>query len=206
MKRKDIMKQWKSRDVSWSQLSSYWYSKQQWANSYLFNTPFTPNAGMIFGNVVGDTLGLGKKKSMVPKLEKHLIGEKEHSLTVRLNDRYLIGYADHYCPKKKILNENKTSQKKTRWNQVEVDNHGQLTMYALIILLRDSIPPEELKIYLNFIPVENRDFGGMHIPDPDEFYRYETKRTTKQCLEFGSKIERTLKEMEEYIKTVDLPA
>jgi hypothetical protein len=39
----------------------------------------------------------------------------------------------------------------------------------------------------------------MHIPDPNEFYRYKTTRTTKQCLEFGAWIERTLVEMEEYI-------
>lgn len=192
----ELLDTWKQRDVSWSQMNSWKYSKQQWFNSYILGNRFEANAGMKFGNVVGDTLGTDK--SMVPKLNEHLHGQKEFKLRVKMNDHYMIGFCDHYCPDKKILNENKTSQNPNRWNQVEVDKNGQLTMYALLIMLRDGTPPDDLEIWLNFIPVANREFGGMHIPDPDEFYRYNTKRTVAQCLKFGGWIEQELKKMEQY--------
>jgi len=205
MDRDKILDTWMKRPLSWSQLSQFWYSKNKWVDTYLLNNRFPPNAGMDFGNVVGDTLGLGKKKSMVPKLEKYLTGEKEHEMHVKLNKKMLVGYADHYCPEKKILNENKTSQKIDRWNQKAVDTHGQLTMYALMILLRDGTIPDQLEIWLNFIPVENRKFGGMWIPDRDEFHRFQTTRTAKECLAFGSLIERTHKDMEQFANVVKLP-
>jgi len=198
MTAKEALDLWKKRDTSWSQLNSWTYSKDQWFNSYILGNRFNANAGMKFGNTVGDTLGLGRKKSLVPKLEKYLKGEKEHSLRVKMNDHTLVGFCDHYCPVKKILNENKTSQNVNRWNQVEVDKHGQLTMYALLIMLRDGTAPDDLDIFLNFIPVANREFGGMHIPDPNEFYRFQTTRTVAQCLQFGGWIEQELKKMEEY--------
>ena len=205
MDRNKIIEKWMKRPVSWSQVSQYWYSKNQWVESYLIGNRFPPDAGMVFGNVVGDTLGLGRKKSMVPNLEKSLKGEKEHELSVKMNNTLLVGYCDHYCPEKKILNENKTSKNPNRWNQVEADNHGQLTMYALMLLLRDGTVPENLEIWLNFIPVEEREFGGMWIPDRNNFTRFKTTRTAKQCLEFGSKIERTLKDMEQFANVVKLP-
>jgi len=201
--KKTQMEVWKERPVSWSQLNSWKYNKQQWFNSYILGERFEPNAGMIFGNVVGDTLGLGRKKSMVPNLEKDLKGDKEHKLVVKMNGNTLIGYCDHYCPEKLILNENKTSQNKLRWNQKAVDDHGQLTMYTLMIMLRDKVKPEDIEIWLNYVPVFNRPFGGMHIPDPDEFYRYQTTRTSVQCLNFGAMIQKTLIEMEKYaLKTL----
>ena len=139
---------------------------------------------------------------MIPKLEKHLKGDKEHRIRVKLDDRYLIGFCDHYCPVKKILNENKTTQDPNRWNQVSVDNHGQLTMYSLMLFLRDGTLPHELEIWLNVILVENREFGGLHIPDPENFYRIKTERSVKQCLDFGANLKRTLKDMENYACTL----
>lgn len=207
MNNQELIEKWQNRAVSWSQLSLWKRNKNQWFDSYILDKKFSPTAAMIFGSVVGDTLGTGKKKSMVPKLEKYLKGEKEHEIHVRLNNKMLIGYTDHYCPVKKILNENKTSQTANRWNQIEVDNSGQLTMYALMIMLRDGTPPDDLEIYLNVVPVFNRPFGGFHIPDPNNFYRYQTKRTVLQCLDFGSKIEQRIKQMEHFARhRLDLKA
>jgi hypothetical protein len=77
-------------------------------------------------------------------------------------------------------------------------------MYALMLFLRDKIRPEDLKIFLNFIPVY---IGGDFQPrvNPDEYYIFPTKRTTSQCLVFAAWIEKTLKEMECYAMIVDEP-
>ena len=35
-----------------------------------------------------------------------ILGKKEYELKAKLNGLTLIGYADHYCPNSKVLNEN----------------------------------------------------------------------------------------------------
>ncbi len=204
MDRKTLILRWKRRDVSWSQISSWYYSKSTWANSYLFRHPFTPNAKMLFGNYVGDTLGLGKEKSLIPELEPHLYGTKEYELRATMNGLHLVGYCDHYCPSKLILNENKTSVNEERWNQKLVDDHGQLTMYALMLLLSEKVVPEDVTMWLNFIPAVEGRYGVIKLPDPPQFTRFETKRTTKEVLLFGKHIRKTLEDMEDYANNVKL--
>jgi hypothetical protein len=200
----ELIEKWKERPISWSQLGSWKYSKDQWLNKYILGLDDGGNEGMRFGNVVGDTLGLDT--SLVPKLNPHLVGIKEYEMKTKMNNYVLIGYADHFCPTSKILNENKTSQKLNRWTQAEVDHHGQLTMYALMLLLQDKIQPHDIKMYLNFIPVvEGGDFQ-LRVLDPDKFHRFETKRTLKQVLDFGADIDKTVKTMEKYVLSIDIPA
>lgn len=201
LRRQQIAK-WKERDVSWSQISSWMYSKDQWAMKYLFGIEEPANQAMIFGNVVGDTLGL--PSSMVPSLNPHLVGIKEFELRVPMNGYNLVGFCDHFCPETIVLNENKTSQKKDRWTQKLVDEHGQITMYDLMLYLKLKIKPEDVRNFLNFIPVtEGQDF---QLRVEDNFLRFETKRTLKQCLMFGAQIQKTLKDMEAYAQTCCISA
>lgn len=187
---------WKERDVSWSQLSSWKFSKDQWFNKYILGISEEANQAMLFGNTVGDTLGL--PNSMVPDLNPHLVGVKEYTVRAPMGDLFLIGHCDHYCPDTKTLNENKTSQTEGRWNQKLVDEHGQLTMYALLLFLKEKVKPEDIEMFLNFIPVyPDGFFLTVH---PEEFYRFPTKRTTAQVLLFAAQINKTLKEMETYAR------
>lgn len=201
--RQELINTWKKRAISWSQISSFAYSKDQWALRYIFNIDDGGNNLMRFGNVVGDSLGT--PESMVPLLNPSLVGVKEFELHAPLNGLSLIGYADHYCPETKVLNENKTSVNLTRWDQDKVDNHHQLTMYALMLMITHKTKPEDVEMWLNFIPVRETQSFEMEIVDPALFHRFPTKRTTKQCLEFGASISKTLKEMEKYALTVPTP-
>lgn len=196
--RKQQIETWKERDVSWSQLNSWFYSKDQWAFKYLFGKHEDANQAMLFGNVVGDTLGI--ETSMVPSLNPFLVGVKEYTIRVKMGKHTLVGYCDHYCPDMKVLNENKTSQTLNKWTQDAVDKHDQLTMYTLMLFLRDKIKPEDVKIWLNFIPVY---MDGFFPYVKDEYHRFPTKRTSNQCLIFGAKIDKVLKEMEKYALSVD---
>lgn len=202
--RQELIETWKKRPVSWSQLYSWQYSKDQWANKYIFGIDDGGNNLMRFGNVVGDTLGT--PKSMCPLLNPSLVGVKEFELTAKLNGLTLTGFADHYCPDTKVLNENKTSVNLNRWDQDKVDNHHQLTMYALMLMLTNKTKPEDVEMWLNFIPVKETQNFEMDLVSPDLFHRFPTRRTTKQCLEFGASINKTLKAMELYANTVDSPA
>ena len=192
---------WKARPISWSQLSSWKYSKDQWAYKYILDRKEETNAAMMYGNVVGDTLGL--PNSLVPKLNPFLVGVKEFELTAKMNTYTLIGFCDHYCPERKVLNENKTSQKENRWTQKEVDDHGQLTMYALMLLLKHKVDPADLKIWLNFIPVRENGAFELELVSPNFYKRFPTSRTLQQVLQFGANIDTTVKEMEKYALSLD---
>ncbi len=187
---------WKARAISWSQLNGWQYNKLQWFQKYILNIKEDGNAGMKFGNTVGDTLGT--PDSYVPLLNPHLVGIKEFELHAKMNGYSLIGYADHYCPETKVLNENKTSQNPNRWTQKDVNEHGQLDMYGLMLLLQHGTKPEDVQMYLNFIHVtEGNDFQ-LRVTDPTKFSRFQTTRTTQQCLQFGAGIDKIVKAMEKY--------
>lgn len=203
-KRSEQIATWKARPISWSQLSSWKYSKDQWVYKYILDKKEEANAGMLYGNVIGDTLGT--PHSLVPKLNPHLVGTKEFELLAKMNTYTLIGFCDHYCPDCKVLNENKTSQKENRWTQKEVDDHGQLTMYALMLLLKYKTDPADVKMYLNFIPVRENGAFKLELVSPDFFKRFETNRTIQQVLQFGANIDTTVKEMEKYALSLDATA
>ena len=203
MTRSELIEVWKARPISWSQLSSWKFRKEQWRDKYLFGLREDANPDMLFGNVVGDSLGT--ESSQVPSLNPHLVGVKEFELKAKLNGLTLIGYADHYCPDTKVLNENKTSRKLDRWTQTEVDLHGQLTMYATMLMLTHKTKPDDIEMWLNFIPVQEGGDFQLSIIDPTLYHRFPTKRTMKQCLDFGTSIGKTLKEMEKYALAVDIP-
>lgn len=199
--RKKQIEKWRERRFSWSQISSWQYDKWQWYNKYILDKRESANAAMLFGNVAGDSLGT--KESLVPKLKFHKKAIKEYKLTPKMNDVELIGYCDFWTPEVVLLDENKTSQNKKKWTKESVDDHGQLTMYALMLLLQDNVVPEKMKIRLHYIPVHEDGAFDIVVTDPDIFYTYETKRTTEQVLTFGSDIVKLRKTMLKFAMEAD---
>lgn len=190
------IEKWNNRPMSWSQVSSWEYNPRGWFNKYISGIKEPSNPAMEFGNLVGDTLGL--PTSMVPLLNPHLVGIKEYELSPSLGKIKLTGFCDHYCPKVLTLNENKTSQNTKKWNQKSVNEHGQLTLYSLMIYLQNGTKPEDLTIKLNYIPVAQGQDFHIYLPDPDTFHIYPTKRTTQEALQFGADLIKLRKTMEDY--------
>lgn len=184
----------KTRPLSWSQLSTFKYSKEDWYKRYILNEADPPNAAMLYGSKVGDSIGTDE--SLVPTLVPP--GVKEYSLKGNIEDIFMVGFADHYCPDTYVLNENKTTDKPGKWNQKSVDEHGQLTMYALLLFLQDRVKPEAVKMYLNYIPVCIGNDFDYYLPTPPTYTAIETKRTTLQILNFITELKDTVKEMEAY--------
>lgn len=184
-----------NRPVSWSCLSSWEWNKDSWYTSYVLGERDPATPAMLFGNEVGESFCT--KDSMVPGIVTY--PKMEYELKGKLGKIKLIGYADSYHPKKKMLREYKTSQNAQRWTKKSVDAHGQLTMYALLLHLQDKVHPEELTIHLDHIPtVENGDFT-VSLVDPITINTFETKRTMKDILEFAVYIKYVHEQMCEYV-------
>ncbi len=185
------------RPLSYSQLSSFEYSPREWYKRYVLLQPDPPNAAMLFGSLVGDSIATDN--SLVPTLTPP--GVKEYELRASIGDIRLIGFADHYCPDTYVLNENKTTDKPGKWNQKSVDAHGQMTMCALLLFLQDRVKPEDVTMYLNYIPVEVGGDFQYRLPTPPTYTAIPTRRTTADVLRYVGYVQETVKRMEAYARS-----
>jgi len=191
------IEKWEDRDYSWSQHSSFLWNKQQWFSKYIKDIKDDQTKAMIFGNVVGDTLGT--PTSMVPSLAFHKKAIKEYKLNPKLGTLKLLGYCDFYTPAILHLDENKTSANPTKWNKMSVQKHDQLTMYALMLMLQDKVQPENLTMKLHYIPVEEHPITeDLFLPNPEVFFSFPASRTLQQVLAFGNEIKLVRKAMKKY--------
>lgn len=174
------------------------WKKDEWFLHYILGINGTPNPAMQYGTIIGDLVGT--KDSPVSALTD--IGTKEYKLTATIGGVPLIGYADGYNPKTKVLHENKTSDNPNRWTQATVDSHKQFDMYLLLLYLSKKIKPEEVTCFLNFIPV-SRDGSGEYSCAGD-YKQFATKRTMVDIMDYASYIKRTLKEMEAYVEELGI--
>lgn len=191
MTRSDFYKRFIPRPLSYSQLSAWEYNKDEWYERYILNKRTPANSAMRAGTIIGDSIGTDK--SLVPLLTPP--GVKEYELRASLGDIHIVGYCDHYCPLTHTLNENKTSTNRNKWNQKNVDEHKQLDMYALMLFLTHDVLPDDLTIYLNYIPVIEGADMRYYLPDPVEHYTFETKRTEQHLVNMTRYIENTVEDM-----------
>lgn len=197
----------KNRPLSWSAISSFEWDKEQWYRNYYLGQkdPMTPE--LIFGAKFA--LSCEKKKPLAPVT---MLSEMEHAFKVVFNGIPLTGFADTYCrTSKRKIGEYKTGVK--AWDQKRVDQHGQITMYALMNYISHRIKPEDTKFFLEWIPTrkimqENGDYSKFDYTigfesDPPEVRTFHTKRTMKDILTFGNRINNTIEEMERYVQQHD---
>lgn len=182
----------KTRPLSWSAISSFEYDPEQWYAKYCLNKPQPASPAMAFGKKVAEAIENGK-----PPAPLTVLSQVEHKLEAKFGKIPLIGFIDTYEPGKR-LGEFKTGKK--AWTQKRADDHGQIDMYLLIIWLRDKIPPEQIECYLEWMPTqENGDFSISMI-DSSKVHHFPTRRTMRQVLNFGMRINKVYKQMEEYAK------
>lgn len=212
----------KKRPLSWSAMSSFEYDKEQWWFKYCLHgdcrrdneetgeKAFCVVAGCADHNcpVVKTTVEMefGKKfaKSIedgtcsVPELMAKLKGKKEFPFkNIMFGDIELVGFADDFCPETfRKLDEVKTGKKK--WDQKRVDGHGQIDMYLLMNFIQNKIRPEEVVCDLHWIPTQDNNDFSISFVVPIKVHSFRTKRTTQDVLNFGARIKRVFREMEEY--------
>ena len=193
----------KTRPLSWSQLSSFAWDKEQWYDRYILGNKSPDTPELIFGKIFANSCEIRQPLAPVT-----LLKEMEKAFKVAFAGIHLTGFADTY--KKTIIGEYKTGAKP--WDQKRVDTHGQITMYALMNYITYKIKPDDCIFFLEWIPTEkvprnNGDFSGfdydIKFQQPIRVEHFKTKRTMKDILEFGQYIIKTVKEMEEFAKQKD---
>ena len=199
MKFEERLKIWKARKFSWSQISSFEYSPEQWFLRYFMGEQGDETEEMRFGKMIGERLASDPKfLPQVPRLSKF-----EQPFNIVFKDIPLVGYADSFCDKTyKILYEYKTGVKK--WDQKRVDEHGQIDLYLLMNFVTNKIRPEEMQVKLVWLPTERKESGDfkVHIKlvEPIVPQIFNTKRTMADILKIGAKVIKVRKEMEKYAK------
>lgn len=192
---KDLLK---TRPLSWSAVSSFEYDPLQWFKRYILNEPTKPSAEMLFGKQVGTRLE--KDPTFLPMIPR--LAKMEHPFSVVFNDIPLVGYADTFCTETLTrLGEYKTGKK--AWDQKRVDSHGQIDMYLLMHFITHKIRPEDMHVFLAWMPTqENGDFTISFVePIENNIKIFNTKRTMHDILAFGSRINKTVEAMQQYVNT-----
>ena len=184
----------KNRPLSWSALSSFQYSPEQWYSRYILGEKQEDTPEMVFGKTVGERLA--SDPAYLPQVPR--LSVFEHPMRCKFGKIPLVGYADTYEPKSKLY-EYKTGKKE--WDQKRADEHGQIDMYLLMHYLIEKVRPEDVEVKLMWLPTQqNGDFSISFI-DENDVKIFSTRRTLLQVLEFGQKISKTVKAMDEYIHT-----
>ena len=196
----------KKRPLSWSSISSFEYDPEQWYQGYILGVK-SISPELLFGAKFANSCE--KRKPLRPVT---MLSEMEHGFKVVFNGIPLVGFADTYCKvSKKKIGEYKTGVKK--WDKKRVDEHGQITMYALMNYISHRIRPEDTRFFLEWIPTikitqENGDYSKFDYtidfdPEYEKPVHFDTKRTMADILAFGSRINKVIAEMELYVRNHD---
>lgn len=190
-----IWKPSRKRPLSWSAISSFEYSPEQWYKKYVLGEEEAPSPQMQFGKEAGEQIA--KNPKYIPYLRR---GKRfEYEIKATFNKIPLIGFIDSYTPHTD-LEEYKTGERK--WDQKRADQHGQIDMYLLLLYLKHKVHPSKVKCRIHWLATH--EAGNFRVYYTNTYTPvitvFETKRTMKDLLKFGARINRTVKEMQAYAK------
>jgi len=186
--------------LSFSQYSTFLSSPKQYQKLYLDGFKLKTKY-LDFGKKIADTLESREQEDYNTATALKLISKKEHQELELLVDFYkipLFGKLDGY--ENGTIYEYKTG--KNAWTQKKVDNHEQLTFYAIMVSKHFKIKVEDIKIKLIWLEtIEDTDGSIMLTGRKEEF---QTKRTNKDLIKIYPKIKKVWIGIEtlinEYIK------
>lgn len=184
----------RTKGLNWSSLSSFAYDKERWYQSFILGKRESSKE-MTFGSMIDKKIQDDPK--FFPTLPRYEFMQEK--LKVMFNGILLYGTPDGFNLKEsKHLADYKTG--KQAWTQKRADDHGQLTMYLLLLFISKNIRPEEFDCFIHWFPTIETGAFEIKLKDDNEFKTFKTKRTMQDLLNFGSYIKKTLVEMEAYIK------
>lgn len=185
----------RKRPLSWSAISSFEYNPEQWYRKYVLGIEEKPNPAMLFGKLVGERIA--SDPTFLPNLPRLSLYEYEQpdGLRSMFGKIPLLGYIDSYEPHTTLF-EYKTGQR--LWTQKRVDEHGQIDMYLLLLWLKYKIKPTDIAVTLFWMPTQDNSDFNISFINEKKIYPFPTTRTLQDILNFGARINRVYKEMDEY--------
>lgn len=211
------------RAFSWSAMSKFKWSKEQWYQKYVMKIEAEKTPELIFGSWVDEKIQ--KSKKFLPHVIRYPL--LQHRMETTFNGIPLVGLPDAYRPPVEVVigkNKKKTNFKfdvlrpairdyktgRNPWTQVRADETGQLTFYALLLWLTEGIRADDVEFYIDWLPTRYQDGKIVFIEKDHRKLKpktFKTRRTMRQVLKFGQTIMDTYEEMLTYAKnhSDDLP-
>lgn len=183
-----------NRALSWSAISSFEYDPEQWYKSYVLGIR-TTSKEMEYGSLIDRKIQ--DDPTFLPNVPRY--PAMQYAMKTTFSGIKLVGIADGYDPVKKQLADFKTGKKK--WDQARANETGQLSMYCLLLYLIDKIKPEDMELFIHWIPTKEVGDFSIDMVDPNTIYTFKTKRTMKDILDFGARIKRVRNEMIAYAQS-----
>jgi len=152
--------------LSYSQISTFKRSKEDYYNQYVLNVPFNGNEYTDFGNKVGESLEKNDFTLFNNKEKDILINVKrldlfERKTILKYNDFYVIGFIDSCSSDFLEILDYKTGGNGKHIQYTKLD-YNQLHIYALSIRQELGITPRKASV--QFITRGGNLYKG------DEFY------------------------------------
>lgn len=187
-----------SKPLSWSAISSFEYSVEQWSRKYLDGKYEEPNELMKFGNIVGGRIATDPE--YLPAVERYSVFEKKLTAKIErkgLSKIELVGLFDSFDPETKFFYEYKTSSNTSRWTLETAKEHGQILFYLFLIWKNYGVPPEKIKIKLFYIPVITKGDFTMEVVESG-IQQFPIEHTCLGILKFADYIKHTYAKMEAF--------
>lgn len=182
-----------NRPFSWSAISSFEWNKEQFWKKYIGKEIMEVTPELEFGSMIDKKIQ--DEPSFMPEL--HRFHNMQFKMLCEFNGIPLIGIADTYGEPvpRAALADHKTGRK--AWDQKRADETGQLTMYCLMLWQIYKIKPEDIDLYIDWMPTRYLD-KKIAFTDPIEVLSFRTKRSMHQVLTFGQRILDTYIQMQDY--------
>lgn len=137
--------------LSWSSMNLFERNRDAWIRHYVFDQPLFTSNRMDFGKKIAEGLEDGDGDDDVQVLLTFLpkYSKSEYKLDIK-GKLPLMGKLDSFDPRRLRIREYKTGVEE--WTQNKVDNHGQITFYALMVYLKHKKLPSEM--WLDWIPTK----------------------------------------------------
>lgn len=189
-----------TRALSWSSISSFEWNKDQWWRKYIGKEIPEVTPELEFGSRIDKKLQ--DEPDFLPNMVRY--NQLQFEMRCEFNGIPLVGIADTYeerrietGPPYAALRDYKTGRKP--WDKKRADETGQLTMYCLMLWLLYKVRPEDVELWIDWMPTHIKD-GKIEFIKEGDIRSFRTKRTMKQVLEFGQRIVDTYAAMHEYCK------
>lgn len=192
--------------LSFSQYSSWLYSKDQYRSRYYENIPSVETREIIFGKKIAEMLE--KKTHEYPILAKVKQGShNEYEIKTKINGVPILAYLDSCTPKTGKIYEYKTGHKE--WNQERVDNHDQLPFYAAALKSKHGkynplvdlfwlptfiVPKKEI---IDGIEFESKDSHDAEVKLTGELHVFKRKLSKIDVAQIEYNIQKVAKEISE---------